>query len=281
MCALWYLLDENKIPRPVEEMTPANMMKVEASFSDPRRVVGHTKLGEYRVSTVFLVLNHRVWDKGPPSLFETMVFNDAGTNVDFSERTDSQKASMALFGVDLFGNHRRYSTWEEAETGHRETVRMIESITGEKPVDVDGFLHSDKPQQLPLVGDDAKLKSLKPREQVKRLVGKMVLYQKNLKGLQCQAADCDHKHEKGVFLAQRCHAGAGVTIKWVPERTVLIYCAKCTLPIAAVAVEPSDEPIKKTCQHGKTMDVFYDEDKAHLVVSCHECESHVMDIKVR
>lgn len=51
------------------------------------------------VSTVFLGIDHQHF-RGPPLLFETMVFNDYGEN----------------------GTQERYSTWDEAEAGHARIV---------------------------------------------------------------------------------------------------------------------------------------------------------------
>jgi hypothetical protein len=53
------------------------------------------------VSTIFLGVDHRhtIFGKGPPLLFETMVFKDG-------EGEDQE----------------RYSTWEEAEAGHARFV---------------------------------------------------------------------------------------------------------------------------------------------------------------
>jgi len=59
------------------------------------------------VSTVFLGLDHSV--RGPPQLFESMVF-----------------------GGPLDGTQHRYSTWEEAERGHKHL--LAESVTEEKLV---------------------------------------------------------------------------------------------------------------------------------------------------
>ena len=56
---------------------------------------------EVRVSTIFLGLDHQLGD-GPPLLFETLVFE--GT---------------------LDGEMMRYSTWDEAETGHKEMVERV------------------------------------------------------------------------------------------------------------------------------------------------------------
>jgi len=71
-----------------------------------KRRVALTRLDRgVEVSTVFLGIDHRFWDDGPPLLFETMTF--AGKNA-----------------RRLHGRMRRYSTWEEAEAGHRRVVAL-------------------------------------------------------------------------------------------------------------------------------------------------------------
>lgn len=62
-----------------------------------------------RISTVFLGLNHNFGSEGPPTLFETMVF---GGKVD--------------------GAQVRYSTWNEAEAGHRIMVEQVRKHEGVK-----------------------------------------------------------------------------------------------------------------------------------------------------
>lgn len=60
-----------------------------------------------RISTVFLELDHRFGDDGPPLVFETMAFPPGGwTELD----------------VD------RYATWVEAEAGHK---AMMEKFSNE------------------------------------------------------------------------------------------------------------------------------------------------------
>ena len=71
--------------------------------SDNRRVDRTELENGIVVSTVFLGLNHNFGD-GPPLLFETMVF---------PSKTDGSE-------IDC----ERYSTWEEAESGHQ---RMVET----------------------------------------------------------------------------------------------------------------------------------------------------------
>jgi hypothetical protein len=72
--------------------------------SRKKRIVAQERVGRFRVSTVFLALDHNFSLKGPPVLFETMVF-----------------PLTSLQDVDC----DRYSTWEEAEKGHRAMVERV------------------------------------------------------------------------------------------------------------------------------------------------------------
>jgi hypothetical protein len=84
--------------------------------SRKRRVAGTTTRFHW-VSTMFLGLDHQ-WDKGPPLLFETMVF----------ERTDETNENE----IDWLGGEcHRYSTWDDAVAGHAAVVRRIEKLEAE------------------------------------------------------------------------------------------------------------------------------------------------------
>lgn len=67
------------------------------------RRVARDQIGEAEVSTVFLALDH-AWTGDVPILFETMVF-----------------------GGERDGDQARYSTWDEAEAGHRRIVDELRS----------------------------------------------------------------------------------------------------------------------------------------------------------
>ena len=75
-------------------------------FEKADRHVARTDEDGVDVSTVFLGTDHG-WGQGTPLLFETMVF-----------------------GGELDGEQERYSTWEEAEAGHK---AMVERVKQEKP----------------------------------------------------------------------------------------------------------------------------------------------------
>jgi hypothetical protein len=65
------------------------------------RKVASDHVGDVRISTVFLGLDHG-WGEGEPVLFETMVFGGA-----MDEEMD------------------RYCTWRAAETGHAAMVKRV------------------------------------------------------------------------------------------------------------------------------------------------------------
>lgn len=84
-----------------------DLLKWAEWFEHADRIVQQTDVGPYVVSTVFLGIDHQ-FGKGPPMLFETMVFID-GAAEDFQ---------------------RRCSTWLEAEAQHAE---VVDAITKSEP----------------------------------------------------------------------------------------------------------------------------------------------------
>ena len=73
------------------------------------KIVERTIVNKYLISTVWLGLNHNIWD-GPPLIFETMVFYNTGQD-DYMER---------------------YSTLEQAKQGHIRIVNMVKVTEGIK-----------------------------------------------------------------------------------------------------------------------------------------------------
>lgn len=87
---------EGRFPRRAESLEEWGMMMEDLES----RRVGFTELPDgVQVSTVFVGIDQRYVEGGSPLLFETMIF-----------------------GGELDGECRRFTTWEEAETGHREAV---------------------------------------------------------------------------------------------------------------------------------------------------------------
>ena len=69
---------------------------------DKNRRVAENIIGNFRISTVFLGLDHNFIDIGPPILFETIVF--VGKVIVWQER---------------------YPTWGEAMAGHQSCIKAI------------------------------------------------------------------------------------------------------------------------------------------------------------
>lgn len=104
MSALYILGADNQIIA-VDAMTWARWFE-----NMPNRTVGYTEItSEITVSTVFLGMNHRFSSQGPPHLFET-----------------------AVFGGPHDGDMWRYSSWDDAETGHTIAVKKVRTAIGQK-----------------------------------------------------------------------------------------------------------------------------------------------------
>lgn len=93
-----YILDKNKRLR---RATTGQWMRWFAQNGGSVRI-GMTRIGpRVGVSTVFLGIDRRLFGIGRrPLVYETMIF-----------------------GGPLNGEQRRYSSWDDAETGHRDAVR--------------------------------------------------------------------------------------------------------------------------------------------------------------
>lgn len=94
----YYILDKDRQPVHVEDV-----LEWAQWFETAKRSVSLDKIGDVRISTVFLGLNHR-FGPGPPLVFETMIF-----------------------GGKHDGYTVRCSSWEEAEWQHAEAVSLAKS----------------------------------------------------------------------------------------------------------------------------------------------------------
>lgn len=99
----YWTLDENRNAVPTDDIHEWGR------FTDDREkvTVGRTEVDRYFVSTVFLGMNHRFIDPGPPLLFETMIFDHGKPPGDLDQWMD------------------RYSTWDEAKAGHERVVTAL------------------------------------------------------------------------------------------------------------------------------------------------------------
>jgi len=74
-------------------------------FESADRTVKADEINGYRISTVFIGLDHRCFGEGPPIVFETMIFG--------------------LLDDDEYQD--RYCTWEDAEKGHARAIEWLNS----------------------------------------------------------------------------------------------------------------------------------------------------------
>jgi hypothetical protein len=101
----FYVLDENHHTVEVGMKEWARSLEVTSN-----RIVDYTEIAsETHVSTVFLGIDHRFFGQGPPILFETMIF-----------------------GGPLDGSQWRYSSWDDAQAGHKAAVRKAREAIGQK-----------------------------------------------------------------------------------------------------------------------------------------------------
>lgn len=104
-----YKLDENKnaVPCSLEEWG----LQLEEMKKNKTKHVADKTINDKRISTVWLGLDHG-WDaNGEPLLFETMVFDGEDYH-------------------DIYCD--RYSTWEEAEEGHKKAIEWVNNGCKEK-----------------------------------------------------------------------------------------------------------------------------------------------------
>ena len=92
----YWILDDDKKPKRVPTVEEWGRF-----FETANRIVKQETIGEVRVSTVFLGIDHQHGD-GPPVLFETMIF-----------------------GGSHDGYQERCSTWQQAEDMHAKACAML------------------------------------------------------------------------------------------------------------------------------------------------------------
>lgn len=115
-----YILDDD------HHVVPAPGLKAWAVFMDQhkKRVVEQTTTRHYWVSTVFLGIDHGWYGKRLPVVFETMTFDRRHVVKEWS--FDPGRLRRVREEADLPGwSFDRYSSWDDALTGHRAIVGRI------------------------------------------------------------------------------------------------------------------------------------------------------------
>lgn len=92
-----YYILENKVPVKVEDV-----LEWAKFLENTNKVVAKTDIEDASVSTVFFGIDHNFSNTSDPILFETMIF-----------------------GGKYDGYQDRYSTWDEAEKGHKVACELV------------------------------------------------------------------------------------------------------------------------------------------------------------
>lgn len=106
-----YILDEEHRPVEAELLVWARTFEV---WENRRVAFDKTKL--FEVSTVFLGIDHRGLSKGPPLLFETMVFE---------RKAEIRELFGRLMRIKPDVDQMRYASWDDATAGHAAAVRRL------------------------------------------------------------------------------------------------------------------------------------------------------------
>lgn len=100
------------------------------AFEQENRVVQQDDVGTLFVSTVFLGIDHRFGGEGPPLLFETMIFGEPEPKELFGKVCEIRP------DLDMY----RYSTWAEAEQGHKVALELARLINSNAKATVESVL---------------------------------------------------------------------------------------------------------------------------------------------
>jgi hypothetical protein len=92
----------NYILKDKEAIAEPDTLKWCKWFENADRQIALDRIGDSRISTVFLGIDHSFIYKGTPILFETMIF-----------------------GGKRDGYQARYCTWIEAMEGHLEMIKIV------------------------------------------------------------------------------------------------------------------------------------------------------------
>lgn len=101
--SMYYKLDENK--NAIECSCEDWAQQYEDMSNSNKKHVAYDEINGYIVSTIWLGLNHDLFDAEPPLVFETMIF----------EGGDRRQ--------DIYCG--RYSTWQQAEEGHKLAIQWV------------------------------------------------------------------------------------------------------------------------------------------------------------
>ncbi len=137
----YYKLVDKKVVRCTRE---------EADWGDSRRVQCH-QVGHFRISTVFLPIDHSFTYEGPPVVFETMVFDES-----FEGTTTYVNKDGSMWDAHRDTEMWRCCTWDEAVNQHWEAVYQYEQLTRTMAVEIEVPDSSRTPRKSPVKDRETK-----------------------------------------------------------------------------------------------------------------------------
>lgn len=99
---MYYRLDENNNAIPCTPLEWAEQLEIK--IRNHGRHIGDNTVNGKRISTIWIGMNHNWHGDSPPLLFETMIFEGDDFHYIYCQR---------------------YSTWQEAEEGHKKAVQWV------------------------------------------------------------------------------------------------------------------------------------------------------------
>lgn len=112
----WYILNEKKQPIKTPMIEANKWMQAN---NGANKKVAYDEIGEIRISTVFLSLDHNHSNGGPPVLWETMVFgilDEDGNEDEKQERYTSHEAALE--------GHNRWLEWVKLMSGQNQNLAI-------------------------------------------------------------------------------------------------------------------------------------------------------------
>lgn len=103
----FWILDDEGIPKPV-----SSVEEWAKFYNRNERFIARYERDGYLVSTVFLGLDHNFFGKGPPILFETMVFDDGEGDSILGSEINCERSSTK---DDALIVHERMVKWLDAK----------------------------------------------------------------------------------------------------------------------------------------------------------------------
>jgi hypothetical protein len=112
------------------------------------KIVAQHWVRGWKVSTVWLGINHSFTRQGPPVIFETMIFAPKDVTIGREDQEDAWDTAGIMADLDQY--QERYATEAGAHAGHdRALAAMVEQLGGEAAMDIISAAQFSDPAVVP------------------------------------------------------------------------------------------------------------------------------------